>query len=263
MNVQTDVLLSVRNLTVTLGGREIVRNISFDLHAGGWMMLAGPNGAGKTTILRALTRAVPCGGSVLIGGRDNASLRSRERAHLIGLLEQNHPAGIEYTVRDVIRLGLYSHRGGMFSRLSEADTERRTEEAAERTGMTELLDQPLLTLSGGERQRAFLAQLFAQNPKILLLDEPTNHLDLKYQKQLFELLGGWLGEGERAILSAVHDLSLARAFGKSAVLIDRGETAACGTVGEVLTEERLGAVYGMDVGGWMRTLYGGWNGKEP
>ena len=73
----------------------------------------------------------------------------------------------------------------------------------------------MLTLSGGELQRTFLAQVLAQDPKLLLLDEPTNHLDLIYQKQIFALIGSWLREPGRAVVSVVHDLSLARSFGTS------------------------------------------------
>ena len=118
--------------------------------------------------------------------------------------------------------------------------------------------QSVLTLSGGELQRTFLAQVLAQNPKLLLLDEPTNHLDLIYQKQIFALVSRWLQTPGRAVVSVVHDLSLARAFGTDALLIDHGKAVACGSAVEVLNKKHLDPVYGMDVGAWMRGLYGQW-----
>lgn len=74
----------------------------------------------------------------------------------------------------------------------------------------------------------------AQEPRVLLLDEPANHLDLVYQKQLFELIGQWLAEGERCVISVVHDLSLALRYGTRAVLLDHGCVTADGAAGDVL-----------------------------
>ena len=100
--------------------------------------------------------------------------------------------------------------------------------------------------------------MFAQNPRVLLLDEPANHLDLGYQKHIFSLIGRWLSQPGRAVLSVVHDLSLARRYVTHAVLMDGGRCVARGTMEETLTPENLARVYGMDVGGWMRELLGQW-----
>ena len=122
----------------------------------------------------------------------------------------------------------------------------------------ELRGQSVLTLSGGELQRVFLAQVFAQRPEILLLDEPANHLDIVYQRQMFTQLQRWLGKGNRALISVVHDLSLAMKFGTHAMLLEKGKQAALGPPREALTRERLGAAYGMDVHGWMTGLLSCW-----
>ena len=126
------------------------------------------------------------------------------------------------------------------------------------TGLKSLLNQSVLTLSGGELQRVFLAQLFAQNPRLLLLDEPTNHLDLLYQKQVFALIQEWLKTPGRAVVSVVHDLSLARAYGKQALLLDRGKIKASGEINEVLNARNLDSVYSMDVYEWMRSKLEQW-----
>ena len=126
------------------------------------------------------------------------------------------------------------------------------------TGMTALCSASVLTLSGGELQRAFLAQVFAQNPRLLILDEPANHLDLVYQKHIFSLIEQWLREPGRAVLSVVHDLSLALRYGTHAALLDGGRCVAQGKAREALAPEHLAQVYGMDVRGWMRELLGEW-----
>ena len=124
--------------------------------------------------------------------------------------------------------------------------------------MERFRNQSVLTLSGGELQRAFLAQLFVQGPRMLLLDEPTNHLDLIYQKQVFALVRRWMDETGGAVISVVHDLSLAKAYGTHALLMKHGRTVESGPIGAVMTPEHINGVYGMDVYDWMRTMYGQW-----
>ena len=122
----------------------------------------------------------------------------------------------------------------------------------------EMRNRNMLTLSGGERQRAFLAQVFCQDPEILMLDEPANHLDLPFQKELFSLIGTWLETPGRAVVTVMHDLSLARKYGTHALLMDRGRCVAQGKASEVLAPGILREVYGMDVRGWMLELLGLW-----
>ena len=135
--------------------------------------------------------------------------------------------------------------------------------ALELTGMTRFADQNVLTLSGGELQRTFLAQLFAQNPRVLLLDEPTNHLDLVYQKQVFELIAEWVKAPGRAVVSMVHDLSLARAYGTHALLLDGGKSVAQGGIDAVFAPEHINSAYAMDVPAWMRRMLAQWKEEEP
>lgn len=126
------------------------------------------------------------------------------------------------------------------------------------TGMAEQRTESVLTLSGGELQRTFLAQTFVQEPKVLLLDEPKNHLDLIYQKQVFRLFDERLKSPGCAVVSVLHDLSLAKAFGTHAVLLNYGRCCACGTSRQVLIPESLDPVYGMNVKEWMRELLAQW-----
>ena len=154
-------------------------------------------------------------------------------------------------------MGRYARRSGFLHR-SDADETQKLDEAFSATGMAGLRNRNMLTLSGGEQQRAFLAQVFAQDPELLVLDEPANHLDLKYQQQLFDLIGEWLKVPGRAVLSVVHDLSLARKYGTHAVLLDRGKAVAQGAVKEVLTRDALRQVYGIDVYAWMHEMLSQW-----
>ncbi len=250
-------MLKVENLAVRYGSKQILKDVSFEVERGRWLMIVGPNGAGKTTIVNAISQGVPYTGTVTFEGRDVRMMKSRALARCIGVLSQKHTVGYSFTTEEVIRLGRYSHRPGLFEG-GKDESERLVSEAIEMTGMEPFLQQSILTLSGGEMQRAFLAQLFAQAPQMLLLDEPTNHLDLIYQKQVFALVKDWISRTGGAVLSVVHDLSLAKAYGTEALLLRDGEAVCQGPISEVMTPDALQAVYGMDVYAWMREMYGQW-----
>ncbi|MDY4541526.1 MAG: ABC transporter ATP-binding protein [Candidatus Ventricola sp.] len=250
-------MLKAERVTVCCDGQVIVDDLSFALEAGQWLMLVGPNGAGKSTLIRAIAQGVPYTGSITLDGRDIRAYKPAQLAQRIGVLSQQHSVGYAYSVEEVVSLGRYAHAAGFLSG-GDAEGKARVEEALEMTGLAHLRRTSVLTLSGGELQRTFLAQVFAQNPQILMLDEPANHLDLVYQKHIFSLIGEWLKTPGRAVMSVVHDLSLARRYGTQAVLMDHGQSVAQGTIPETLTGENLQAVYGMDVFGWMREMYAQW-----
>lgn len=255
-------MLEVKNLSVKYGPLTVVNDISFSVKEGQWLMIAGPNGAGKSTALHAITGGAEYSGEIRFRERDIRKMKPIERARGMGVLSQNHFVGYSFTVEEVVRLGRYAHASGFLGgRKHPKEDNDAVEQALSLTGMKGQRNQSVLTLSGGELQRTFLAQVFAQKPRLLLLDEPTNHLDLIYQKQVFGLITDWLKEPGRAVVSVVHDLSLAKAFGTHALLLDHGKCVASGAVGEVLNAAHLNDVYQMDVSGWMRKMLSQWEGE--
>jgi iron complex transport system ATP-binding protein len=224
-------------------------------------MIVGPNGAGKSTIVNAVSQGAPYTGDVKVLDKNVRRYRAHELAKLVGVLAQTHTMGYGFTVGSVVRLGRYAYAPGLFSG-GQAEDDAAVARALELTGLGQIVDQNVLTLSGGELQRTFLAQLFAQNPRVLLLDEPTTHLDLVYQKQVFELIRVWLKTPGRAVASVVHDLSLARAYGSHALLLDGGKTRAYGAMDDVFSPEHLDRAYHMDVSAWMRGLLAQWQPEQ-
>ncbi|MBQ7183233.1 MAG: ABC transporter ATP-binding protein [Clostridia bacterium] len=250
-------MLAGDHITVRYGDTVVVNDLTFRLEEGQWLMLAGPNGAGKSTLIEAVARGVPYTGSIMWDGQDIRALKPAQLARRIGVLSQKNAVGYAYTVEEVVGLGRYAYKAGFLSGRDD-DGDRQVERALELTGLAELRHASMLTLSGGETQRAFLAQVFAQDPQVLILDEPANHLDLKYQQHIFSLIRSWLREPGRAVMSVVHDLSLARRYGSHAVLMDHGKCVSQGTVAEVMTPENLRKVYDMDVYAWMRDMLKQW-----
>ena len=250
-------MLKAENITVRYGTRTVVQNLSFELKEGQWLMLIGPNGAGKSTLIETIAGGVPYAGRISLAGRDIRTFKSSELARKIGVLAQKNAVSYAYSVEEVVGLGRYAHASGFLASRDD-EGEQSIERALALTGLTELRRASVLTLSGGELQRTFLAQVFAQNPQILILDEPANHLDLVYQKHIFSLIETWLKQPGRAVISVVHDLSLAKAYGTHAVLMHHGQCAAQGKIGDLMTAERLKTVYEMDVYGWMQKMLGQW-----
>ena len=250
-------MLQGEHITVRYGSCAVVDDLSFHLSEGEWLMLAGPNGAGKSTLIETIAQGVPYTGMIRWNGEDIRTLKGSRFARRIGVLSQKNNVGYAYTVEEVVSLGRYAYKAGLFSGKDDRG-KAEVEKALEMTGLTELRHASMLTLSGGETQRVFLAQVFAQDPQVLILDEPANHLDLKYQKHIFSLIQEWLKEPGRAVLSVVHDLSLARRYGSHAILMDHGKSVSQGPIDEVMTSGNLERVYGMNVYAWMQEMLGQW-----
>ena len=250
-------MLKAENITVRFGERTVVDHLSFHLHEGQWLMLVGPNGAGKSTLIETISQGVAYTGNILLEGKDIRRFKAAQLARKVGVLAQKNVVGYAYTVDEVVGLGRYAYRQSFLCARDDGGKDQ-VERALSLTGLTNLRHASVLTLSGGELQRTFLAQVFAQNPQILILDEPANHLDLKYQQHIFSLISDWLKTPGRAVISVVHDLSLAKKYGTHAVLMNRGKNISQGKIDEVLTQDNLKTVYDMDVYGWMRDMLEQW-----
>lgn len=253
-------MLKVRELTAGYGEQAAVRSVSFTLEEGQWLMICGPNGAGKSTLVKAVTGALPFQGAVTLCGQDLRGMKPAALARRVAVLSQQARVAYDFTVEQVAALGRYAHRRG-FLRPQDPEGEEHIRRALAAVGLEDKRGQRLSELSGGEAQRAFLAQVFAQDPELLVLDEPANHLDVTYQRQIFGLIDCWRQSPGRAVMAVVHDLNLARRYGTHALLLDRGMTAAAGEISAALTRERLAAVYGMDVLGWLQEMLRRW--EEP
>ena len=211
--------LSAEHVSVLRGRTEIVHDVSFSVSDGQWLMICGPNGAGKSTLLSAVSQELPYTGLVTLDGTDLRRMKPRQLARRMAMLRQLSDLAYAYTVEEVVAMGRYAHRG-----LLQADSggAEAVERALQAVQLQDKRRQNILTLSGGERQRMLLAQVLCQEPDVLLLDEPGNHLDLRFQQELFLLIDAWRREPGHAVVSVVHDLSLARKFGTHALLLSSG-----------------------------------------
>ena len=108
-------MLQGEHITVRYGSFTVVEDLSFDLKEGQWLMLAGPNGAGKSTLIETIAQGTPYTGSVRWQGRDIRTLKAASLAQKIGVLAQKNNVGYAYTVEEVVGLGRYAYKSGLFS----------------------------------------------------------------------------------------------------------------------------------------------------
>jgi iron complex transport system ATP-binding protein len=227
-------------------GIEWEMNIrEFSLRAGEVLGIIGLNGSGKTTLLRiAAGLETPREGTVHLNNHSLARWERRRVARILGYLPQEVSSEYDLHVEDLVRMGRYPHIGG-WGRLDKEDLQA-VENSLELTGMALLRRRRLSQLSGGEKKRAFLASVLAQQPRFLLLDEPTAALDLSHQVRFFRLLHRLSRDG-MGIAVVTHDVNLASLHSDRMLWLEAGQVLAAGPPHEVITEERVLAVYGCEV----------------
>ena len=241
MNASAPVL-ACRGLPPAVPGRTLCRDVAFEVRAGECWVVVGPNGAGKTTLLHTLAGLrAPAAGAVLLDGSPIASHAPRRRAQRLGLLPQDTVDAFPATVLEIALGGRHPHILPWRPE-SQADV-ALTRDALAAVGMGDAAARDVQTLSGGERRRVALAMLLAQDPGVMLLDEPTNHLDIAHEVRTFELLARLARERGRAVVMAVHDLTLAARYATHAVLLGCDGVAA-GPAAQLLDADRLSLLYG-------------------
>jgi iron complex transport system ATP-binding protein len=217
--------ITARAVSVRLSGRLILDAVDFDAASGCASAIVGPNGSGKTTLLRALAGLVPSSGTVQIAGADVRALSPAERAQRVAYLPQASELRAMLSVRQVVALGRYATRPGLFAS-TRADA-NAIERSLERVGVRRLIEHPYPTLSGGQKRLVLLARALATGAHTLLLDEPTASLDVKHALELFELLSSLAGEGYTVVV-VLHDLDDVQRHAAHAVLLDEGRLQASG-----------------------------------
>jgi zinc/manganese transport system ATP-binding protein len=235
-------ILSVGGVSVSLGGRRVLSDVSFALAEGQFAGLIGPNGSGKTTLLRVmLGLQAPDSGQVLLEGRPRP-----RRSHRIGYVPQKFLLDPELPLRarDLVALGVDGHRFGI--RRPSRSRAGAVRELLVAVGADGLADARVGELSGGEQQRVLIAHALAGDPRALLLDEPLANLDLRAGREVVGLLAGLAREQGITVLISAHEMNVLLPVMERVVYLANGR-AASGTTEEVVRAEVLSALYGSHV----------------
>lgn len=221
------------NVSVSLGGNEILNDLDLTVRSGEVLALVGPNGAGKSTALSVLAGDVrPDAGSVWLDGKPLDEWSARETAQRRAVLLQRITLSFPFTVAEVVRMG----------RAPWDDDEDVVAEVMQQTEMTAFAGRKFTTLSGGEQARAALARVLAQRTGVLLLDEPTAALDIRHSELVLRTAKTQAEQGS-AVLVVLHDLGMAAAHADRVAVLDSGSIVADGPPDEVLTGQLLSEVY--------------------
>lgn len=230
--------LGATEITVVLGGSEILRQVTFCAQPGTVTGIIGPNGAGKSTLVAALAGDLaPVEGSVQIDGRDVHSIPKHRLARLRAVLPQHHHVSFGFTSEEVVHMGCTNPAD---------DPRKKVESAMERTDVTHLRHRRFRSLSGGEQARVAMARILAQDTPVLLLDEPTASLDLRHQELVMQLARAE-AEAGRTVVVVVHDLNLGAAYTDRMLLLKDGRVLADDTTRNVLVPEQIGSAYDIEV----------------
>lgn len=235
--------LAAEGLSVRLGGRLVLDDVSLALAPGAFTGLVGPNGAGKTTLLRALAGLVtPASGGVLLDGRPLAEISRDARARRLAALFQGEGVGWPMRVEEIVALGRLPHRRA-FADLSETDR-ASIGRAMALTGIVQLRQRTEPTLSSGERMRVLLARALAVEADWLLADEPITALDPAHQLDAMAMLRS-VAHGGTGVVAVLHDLTLAARFCDRLVVLHEGRIAADSRPDAALSDDLLADVFGI------------------
>ncbi|MFC3690912.1 heme ABC transporter ATP-binding protein [Chenggangzhangella methanolivorans] len=238
--------LVAEDVTVRLGGREVVSGASLEVRPGRVVVLIGPNGAGKSSLLGALSgELAPASGRVSLDGEALSAFRPAELARRRAVLAQATELAFAFTVDEVARLGLPAG-------LSRAEADAVVSQALLAVDMAGKSRRICSELSGGERQRVHLARVLAQlasapdgRPRHLMLDEPTAGLDLSHQLATLSLARRH-AEAGGGVLAVLHDVNLAAMAADEIVALKAGRIIARGAPAEVLTDAVMREVYDVE-----------------
>jgi iron complex transport system ATP-binding protein len=233
--------LEVEGVDVRLGDVPVLSDVSMTAESGTFVGLVGPNGAGKTTLLRTANGTLaPDAGTVTVGGDDVHAMSSKAVSRRVATVPQDTAISFEFSVRDIVEMGRYPHRG-RFERPDDGDV---VERALERAQVADFADRAITEVSGGERQRVLLARALAQDAPVLLLDEPTASLDVTHQVRTLDLVRDLVGDESRTAVAAIHDLTLAGRYCDEIVALADGRVVDAGPVDDVLSEGTLADAFG-------------------
>lgn len=225
--------------------RPLFYDVSFAFEQGQVLSILGANGAGKSTLLNCIANLLlPQQGEIRLHGTPLSRLELREISRIIGYVPQSHTPAYDYTVRDFVVMGRAPHLG-TFQQPGRADYDL-VDATLEEMGLLPLANRPYTELSGGERQQVTIARVIVQQPELILLDEPTNHLDYGNQLRALSMVRALVKRGFGVIMTSHNPDHVLLLGGQVGILGNDGRFLV-GNAEEVMTEERLRALYRSDL----------------
>lgn len=237
--------ISTKNLNISYGNLDIVKDLNLDIPKGKITTIIGSNGCDKSTILKTIARIIQAkSGDIFVNNINIKEQSPKDLAKVMAVLPQSPQAPSGLTVEELIAYGRFPHQKG-FGKMRKEDEDIVTW-ALQSTGIEEFRERPIEALSGGQRQRAWIAMALAQQTEILILDEPTTYLDLAHQLEILKLLEELNKKQGTTIVMVIHELNNAARFADHMIGVKKGKIVCEGTAHEVMTKENLKELFNID-----------------
>ena len=233
-------LLKLSDLTIGIEQRVLCRSLSASMSIGESWSILGPNGSGKSTLLETIAGLrLARSGEVYIAGDSVMSLSPRQLALQRSMLFQKTADAFPATVMETVLSGRHPHIPYWQSETNtDCDIARQALAKVDLAGFEE---RDINSLSGGEHQRVSIATCLTQGTTIRLFDEPANHLDLKHQNSILQLISN---KQQHLNLLVLQDINQAWRYCSHAMLLYPDGSVETGSIDEMMTIERLEALYG-------------------
>ena len=240
-------IYEVKNITFSYPGsdRKVLDGASLELKEGQILAILGANGAGKTTLLNCMAGLLKAdSGSIKLCGHDLEDMNEKEIARLMGYVPQIHTPAFDYSVLDFVLMGRAPGMG-TFSR-PKLEDEKICMDVLASMEIDHLAKKSYRNISGGERQQVLIARAMVQKPEAILFDEPTAHLDFGNRQRVLERIRRMADDGYSVIITT-HDPDHALLLDDQAAVVDSRGRIVQGKAREIITEERLKDIYGIDI----------------
>ncbi len=225
----TNSIISLKNISVSYDGEQVLKAFNLDIHDGEFVTLLGPSGCGKTTVLRAIAGFItPETGDVFLNGTKINHLPPHKRD--LNTVFQKYALFPHLNVYDNIAFGM------RVKKKKESEVKQRVVELLELVNLSGYAHRGIGQLSGGQQQRVAIARALANDPKILLLDEPLGALDLKLRKDMQVQLKEIQQQTGITFIFVTHDQEEALSMSDTVVVMDKGEIQQIGTPTDIYNE---------------------------
>lgn len=229
MPTKSQPIVSVESFNLRLGGKQIVKDLSFEVQAGEVFAFLGANGSGKTSTIRSLLNIYQAtSGRLLVAGEPY----SPERAHLVGYLPEERGLYVRSTVIDVMTYF------GELKGMDRAAAREFSLQYLERVGLADKAKVTIKKLSGGQQQKVQLGVAIINDPKLLILDEPTKGLDPVNRKLLLDVVEEYRRKGT-AVIYITHLMEEVERLADRVLIIKDGASIAYGTKEEIKKKHKL------------------------